>query len=291
MRIGFLILAVIVVCGFIFWKDIKSVGVKGLNVVNKEKNEPESVGNSTVKVMEKWNLPEELREISGIAYLDDSRFACIQDEDGKIFIYNHAEKKVEKEIPFAGAGDYEDIAISGQTAWVVRADGKLFEVPLNKGKSAVKEHKTSLTVEHNVEGLAYDSKGNRLLLAIKDDEPGNKDYKGIYAYDLTNNSFNSSPVFKIDVSHKLFESTGDKKKKKTIKPSAIAIHPTNGDIYITDGPKSMLLVMDKAGSIREWVTLGKEFEQPEGIAFNPAGELFISNEGGKGTGNILKVSL
>jgi hypothetical protein len=32
-----------------------------------------------------------------------------------------------------------------------------------------------------------------------------------------------------------------------------------------------------------------DFPQPEGLAFGPAGELFISNEGKNGAGNILKL--
>lgn len=37
--------------------------------------------------------------------------------------------------------------------------------------------------------------------------------------------------------------------------------------------------------------LGNEFEQPEGITFQPNGELFIANEGSKKAGNILNVEI
>ena len=62
-------------------------------------------------------------------------------------------------------------------------------------------------------------------------------------------------------------------------PSAIGIHPTINDIFIADGPKSRLLIMNKSGSIKELVALGKTFAQHEGITFSPEREIFISNEG------------
>ena len=74
-------------------------------------------------------------------------------------------------------------------------------------------------------------------------------------------------------------------------PSAIGIHPLTNEIFITDGPKANLLIMDEAGMIKKLVQLGKDFSQPEGITFGPQGEIFISNEGSKLPGNILQVEL
>jgi DNA-binding beta-propeller fold protein YncE len=75
-------------------------------------------------------------------------------------------------------------------------------------------------------------------------------------------------------------------------PSGIAIHPLNGDMYITDGRDPKLLIMDAAGTIKKLYPLNtKEFSQPEGITFNAAGDLFIANEGTKQPGNILQVKI
>ncbi|RYZ22820.1 MAG: hypothetical protein EOO10_21450, partial [Chitinophagaceae bacterium] len=242
-----------------------------------------------INITERWDLPAVLKEVSGIAYIDKDRFACIQDEDGTIFIYNRASKKVEKEIPFAGPGDYEDISLIGNTAWVVRADGRLYETDITAGKQA-KEYATPLTVEHNIEGLSYDKKNNRLLLAVKDDDAGTKDYKNIYAFDLAKKTLVSEPVIRIDVNHELL-GTGKGKKEKTVRPSALEIHPVTGELYVTDGPQRRLIVMDASGNIKRLLSLGKSFQQPEGIAFSPQGELFISNEGTKEPGNILQVNV
>jgi hypothetical protein len=102
------------------------------------------------------------------------------------------------------------------------------------------------------------------------------------------------PVFKIDLQHEVFADAATSKKKKgsAIMPAAIAIHPVSKEMFITDGPKSRLLVTDKEGSIKKFLQLDdKKFMQPEGITFNKQGELFISNEGKDVPGNILKVQV
>ncbi len=53
----------------------------------------------------------------------------------------------------------------------------------------------------------------------------------------------------------------------------------------------MLLIMDYSGTIKKLYQLGKDFAQPKGITFSPQGEIFISNEGTKQPGNILKVEI
>ena len=254
-------------------------------------NEPASAG---ITIAKKWDMPKDLTEISGLSYLDEKRFVCVQDELGKIFIYNIASSSVEKEIPFGGVGDYEGLAVVDKTVWVLRADGKLFEVSnLDAAKPTVKEYSTPLTVKQDPEGLCYDKKNNRLLIAIKGDEVATQDYKGIYAFDIASKKMDKQPVFKIDLLNKVFEGQGSgKKKKDPINPSGIVIHPLTGDMYIIDGRNSKLLITDAAGAIKKLYQLNsKEFAQPEGIAFNSAGDLFIANEGTNQPGNILQVKI
>jgi hypothetical protein len=168
--------------------------------------------------------------------MDGQRFACVQDELGKIFIYNATSSSVEKEISFGVPGDYEELAVVGETIWVLRADGKLFEVSnMNAAKPSVKEYSTQLTTKQDPEGLCYDKKNNRLLIAIKGAEPGTENYKGIYAFDLDSKKMDQQPVFKIDLQNKVFGNGSDKKKRNTINPSGISIHPVSGDMYIIDG--------------------------------------------------------
>lgn len=275
--------------GMLLFGESKTRAVKN----KKDKTNNEALPAAGITVTKKWELPKQLTEISGLSYIDDQRFACVQDELGTIFIYNTATSSLEKEIPFGGMGDYEGLAVVGENVWVLRADGKLFEVSnINAPKPIVKEHNTHLTIKQDSEGLCYDKKNNRLLVAIKGTELESEDYKGIYGFDLASKKMDQQPVFKIDLLNEIFESNGGKKKKGTINPSGIAIHPLNGDMYITDGRNARLLITDAAGIIKKLYQLNNnEFSQPEGIAFNSAGDLFIANEGTNQSGNILQVKI
>lgn len=246
-----------------------------------------------VKVINKWMLPAILEEVSGIAYLSKDRFACVQDETGTIFIYNTGTSKIEREVPFAGAGDYEGVTLAGKTAYVVRSDGKLYEVDnIESANPKVKQYDTPLTEEHNVEGLCFDQQHNRLLLAIKGSEPGDQHYKGIYAFDLSIKKMAAVPVYKINLTDAVFKNTKAKKKESIMRPSEINVHPLTGDVYITEATNPKILVMDAKGNNKALYNLSKaNFSQPEGFTFSPAGELFISNEGKKESGNILQVQI
>lgn len=276
----------------IFWQDVKSAKQKiktekAHSGILQEKGGSQA---SDLVVLEKWDLPDDLKEVSGIAYMDEQRFACVQDEKGTIFIYNRTSKKIEKEIQFAGIGDFEGLTLKGNIAYVVRADGKIFEVDLNAGSGSAKEYSTSLTTAHNVEGLCYDKKNDRLLLAIKDEDPSYPGYKGIYAFDLSKKSFQKEPVYKIDLQDDIITASNTK-KKNSVMPSAMGIHPLTNEFFITDGPKARLLIMDESGKISKLLDLGSAFSQPEGITFSPEGEVFISNEGTKDPGNIIRIQL
>ena len=136
---------------------------------------------SNIMIIQSWEMPDELKEISAISYLDEQRFICVQDEIGKIFVYNTGTQKIERQVPFAESGDYEGLALNGETVYVLRADGQIIEVKDFKGKNPiVRFHKTFLTTKQDTEGLAFDKENNRLLISVKGKDQ-NKDYKSIYA--------------------------------------------------------------------------------------------------------------
>ncbi|MBD0376057.1 MAG: SdiA-regulated domain-containing protein [Flavisolibacter sp.] len=248
---------------------------------------------SHVRVLQKWTLPSVLIEISGITYLDASRFACIQDELGVLFIYNTATGEVEKKVHFAGNGDYEGIAIAGTAAYIIRSDGKLFEVAdYMSAKPAVTSFQTHLNARNDVEGLCYDERNNRLLVAIKGKDANSNDYKGIYAFDLTSKKMPQEPVYKINLDDPVFEGAKGKNKATVIQPSEIQVHPLTNEIYILEGTNPKLLILDENGKAKKLYAMQKkDFPQAEGLTFSPNGELYISNEGRIGGATIVKAEL
>jgi len=286
-----ILLVTVAAVGFVY-KDTLKVAFLGTETSGnkkKIKDEDDKAPRSPeVSVIKTWNLPKRLKEISGITYLDENRFACVQDEEGVMFVYNTATEKVEKEISFGEAGDYEGIAVAGANAYILRSDGVLIEIKNWNTKPAIEQLRTTLTAKHNVEGLTYDPSINRLLLAIKDEEPHTKDYKGIYGFDLNKKAFSQEPIYKIDAKAGMI---ANGKKTKQVKPSAIAVHPLTKEVYIVDGPSSRLIILTSTGTTSKIYELGSSMEQPEGITFSPKGDMFISNEGVKQPGNISRVQL
>ena len=303
--IGVLVTAFAGVMLFLFWPDIQTVFGRAESPTprgtsngdpkdrksKKKKSKDGKEGSSAVQIINEWELPSELTEISGIAFLSDGQIACVQDEEGKVYIYNLDSRRITKEIAFAESGDYEGIAIVGTAAYVLRSDGLLYEIAgFMSATPAVTQHRTPLSAHNDVEGLAYDPNGKRLLLAIKGEEAAGADYKGIYAFDLASKRMEARPVYKILLNDPVFAQ--DAKKKVTMQPSDLTVQPSKGDLYLVDGARPKLLVMDTTGRLKKLYHLDNDdFPQPEGIGFNKEGELFISNEGRGGVGTILKIAL
>lgn len=245
----------------------------------------------SVKIEKKWELPKILREVSGIAHMGNNKIACVQDEDGIIFIYDLVSSTIEKEIEFAGAGDYEGISLVGQTAYVLRSDGTIFEIiNYTKGAPQTTQYKSPLKGKLNFEGLGYDKNNNRLLIALK--EKSDDDFKPVYAFDLENNIWVREPVFKINFNDPVFGILNQKISRKMLRPSEISLHPSTGKIYVLDGLGPKLLILDPTGKPEELHILNrKQFPQAEGLTFGDAGEIYISNEGFGQAANILEISL
>lgn len=230
-----------------------------------------------------WGMPETLDEISGIEILNNQEIICHNDEDGNLFVYGLSSKIIEKTIPFAKKGDYEDVAIQGNTAFVLRSDGTIFEVQnyLNSPKTI--KHKTFLTEEDNAEGLFFDKEKNRLLVACKENskEKKEKGTRFVYEFLLNENTLNPNPILTI--------SQNDISTKSQFSPSGIAIHPISKNIYVLSSVGKMLAEFTSAGKLQKLYSINyPHFQQPEGISFNENGNLYISNEAKKGNANILK---
>ncbi len=236
-----------------------------------------------------WKLPAELHEISGLGYTDDNRLACVEDESGRIYIFNPETSKVELKLDFDETGDYEGIEIIGNDAWILKSKGMLFRVAgyLENAVPVVTKYKTALSGKNDAEGLAYDPLTNNLLIACKEmpftDDEGGSGIKSIYRFSLETKQLDLKPflLISLDTIRKYNGDAG-------FKPSGIAIHPVTGDIFILGSAGKLLLVFSGKGELLAITKLSTMvFPQPEGICFSPDGVLYIANEGAGGAGTIL----
>lgn len=257
------------------------IGFSKVSSANAELTE----GIDNYSILETWELPIELNEISGIVWVDNLTLACVQDEDGIIFIYDLDDKSIAEEIPFAGNGDYEAIALNNKDLYIMQSDGLLYEVKdwraINK---IVSSHQTGFKASNNMESLTY-SKKDRSLLTVPKDKDANDDYKGVYKISLTSKTADlKNPTYKIEMNAEALSQFRDKKLHKTFSPSEIAIHPTTNEIYVLEGKKPKLLILNADGTMKMVYKLDEiNFPQPEGMTFSDDGDLYISNEAVSGT--------
>jgi uncharacterized protein YjiK len=255
---------------------------------------------------ENLKLPDELAEISGIDVYRKGKLVCVNDEKGKVYIYDVKKDELKQGIDFGKKGDYEGIVNVNDTIYVLSSNGNLsritgFETPEQK----TLEFKTSLNEQNDTEGLCFDKKHRRLLIACKKD-PGNglKGVRAIYAVDLKSMELVPQPVYLIRLEAlKNFLLANDKQKliiqdvqsffdpgkgDLTFQPSEVAIHPLTDEIYLISSVGNLLVVMSRGGEILQVRSLDPGlFKQPEGLCFAENGDMFISDEGRSGKGNIL----
>ncbi|HVY76711.1 MAG TPA: SdiA-regulated domain-containing protein [Puia sp.] len=239
---------------------------------------------------EKFFMPESLLEISGIAFYrgnPDTVYA-IQDEEGKLFRLRWMEKK-QYHSKFAKRGDYEDLAILGDQVFVLKSNGHLYAFPLSEADyeevEQVREWKEILP-PGEYEGLFADEQTGQLYVLCKHCEAGGKDRVPGYIFQ-TGDSLKQVGSFVLDMRAQR-PITG--KAKDSFRPSALAKNPVTGEWFILSAVNSMLVITDAQWKVKTTVHLNQnEFNQPEGIAFDTRGNLYISNEGGDLTeGNILR---
>lgn len=242
-------------------------------------------------------LPGNLREISGITEIDASSIACVQDEHETVYIYDTEKNQIIRQIFTGRSGDYEGIARMNKTIFVLRSDGMLTEIAdFDSDKFMRTTFPTNIPWKDN-EGLCYDQKNNRLLIAPKETpgkDSGHKDFRLIYAFNLSTKGPVTEPVLrlsleaikefaldnKIKVPMKSKKKGGKEEPDIKLQVSAIGIHPLTGKLYIVSGPERLLFVFDMKGRIVFLDRLsGDLFKQPEGITFMKNGDMFISNEG------------
>lgn len=242
-------------------------------------------------------LPPILHEISGLAIIDSTSIACVQDEDGILFIYNIKSHKITQQHIFGLKGDYEGITLVNDLLYVLRSDGVLFEIKNYKSKKLkVKTYSTRVSAINN-EGLCYDVINNRLLIGAKgkiNKEQSNKNTRFIYAFDLKTKTLNQSPAFSfntsdINVTAKMLGISFPKKQNKKgesiehgfkFNTSEISIHPITQQLYVLSATDHVLFVFNKTGNLEYVEQLNPiVFNKSEGLDFFMNGDILISNEG------------
>lgn len=239
-------------------------------------------------------MPVILDEISGISFSGNSDTVyAVQDESGTVFHFKPGDKDLAA-TKFAKKGDYEDLSVFNDQLVVLRSDGSLYLFPVNEtGQTEaadVKEWK-KIVPEGEYEALYADPLTGEMVVLCKQCATDKKTSNVTgYVLQWAKDSLFIKNSFTLDASA---ISKGSSKQKGAFRPSALTRNPLTGQWYILSSVNKMLVLADKNWRITEMHALRPSlFSQPEGIAFDKNGHLFISNEKGTaGYGTILKFEL
>jgi uncharacterized protein YjiK len=237
-------------------------------------------------------LPQILNEISGLTDIDSSHVACVQDELGIVFIYNFRSGEIVSQHHFDSIGDFEGLTYAENSLYILRSDGRLTEWNnFQDKKKSLKHYKLSLATSNN-EGLCFDPKYSRILIAAKS-KPLNHNEKSerfIYSFDLTTKKLNEKPVYSLNVgdiaerarSFNIQQTDTNAKgvlRPFNFRPASLSVHPITDDIYIISAADKLLLVMNRKGEIIHMEPLNTTmFPKAEGITFLHDGTVIITNE-------------
>lgn len=255
---------------------------------------------------QKLVLPDTLREISGLTSLDANSCACVQDENGILFIYDLVKNEIRAQHVFAGDGDYEGIAKVGEAVYVMRSDATLFEIKnYTSDKLKITTYETNVPAE-DCEGLCYDKEHQRLLIAVKGKAGKGKEDKNqrlIFGFDLQSKTLLAEPVFNFNVETirayatannielplKIKKDGEEGKPVLKFKTSAIAIHPITKKLYLLSADDYLLFIFEMDGKIENMVQLDPDlFNKAEGMTFSDNGDMLVSNEAQGKKATILK---
>lgn len=248
-------------------------------------------------------LVPELLEISGLELAPDGRnLLVVQDELGVVFLLDSKTGGILQRTEFASDGDFEGIALAGDTIYAVKSTGTLYRmIPTGEGKVSVEKFKSRIDKTYDVEGLTADLQRRQLLVACKA-APSQlpQGEKHIYAWNLDDTSLPEQPALILRLSDMLDflqRHPGTSRQEKILEylhraeppgslrfsPSGIAVHPLLGHWFVLSGPGRLLAVYSPEGRLLALHRFDKDLmEQPEGICFDPQGNLYIASEGTDG---------
>ena len=221
-----------------------------------------------------FELPGELEEISALSLGPDGMLLAVQDEEGYIFRLDPDTGSVVRRDRFAGDGDYEGIEWVGEWIYVLESSGHFYRTPAgNPSRDTTVRIRLDLPGGCNAEGLAWDDARQRFLVSCKDAD-GVRGRKGrsVFSF-LENGGLEGRDLFFQDSHFEQANVDG----VAGFRTSAVAVHPVSGRIFLlsSDNPHLCRVEVEGLSCLPLPLTT---MRQPEGLAFDGHGALWISSE-------------
>jgi uncharacterized protein YjiK len=219
-------------------------------------------------------LPAALREVSGLVATGGAdELVAVQDERGEVHRLVLGGKP--QRVKFGGPGDYEAIACDGGRLWVLRSDGKLMRLAEHRSRYRVEAERKLELSGTEFESLCWDPVRGVLLVAPKE-QSGSLANRGmplvIHAVD--------GDSLQVRPDQRVVLQPDARLEGERIRLSELVVHPTTGAIWLLDGPRRRLWVVDRNGVLLGVQELpGSGMPQPEALTFFADGRLVIASEG------------
>jgi uncharacterized protein YjiK len=228
----------------------------------------------------RWIMPEELREISGLALRPDGMLLTHDDNVGKIYVVDPRRGAILKQFVL-GMGvreDFESIAIAGKDIFLLASNGTLFQFREGPDGAGVPYTMSELGIADKCEfeSMAYEADSDRLVMPCKKATSKElKDHLVIYRYRLSGPKSERLSV----VSYPLKSIIS--KRWKGLHPSDMTIDPTTKNYVIIASREDALVELTPSGRPVRVETLPGQHVQPEGVAISSDSLLMVSDEGKK----------
>jgi uncharacterized protein YjiK len=249
----------------------------GAKKSNKQDNTAAALlGHYNLQQYKKLVLPQELDEISGIAYDSASKgLAAINDEEGQLFFFDPATGKINNRIKFGKKGDYEELFFAQGHWWILRSDGVFikFNAPID-----AQTVNWALPPGEEYEAAWYDAAEEKMWMLCKKCD-GDKN---------TMTSINRNLQAEITTKVQLQLDFHYHPEHKKFHASGAAFNPADSMVYLLSSPDKKICRISSTGVVMGIQNLDPSvFKQPEGICFGPDGTMYISNEAAGGNANLL----
>jgi len=227
--------------------------------------------------LQQWRLPKRLREVSGLAVDERQRLFAHDDEHAVIYQLDWRKGRIVKHFSVghpAVAGDFEGLAIGGDWFYLVDSGGTLLRFAEGDDDSSVDYSvvRTGLDSGCEVEGLDYDVVERGLLLACKSPRA-----KGLVVHYWSLAQQRLVAGLGIVLGAEQVEGlTGSSR----FAASAIVRLPASGGWLLTSARQNRLLELSPGRTPTGLFRLDSaRHPQPEGLAVDAAGHLFVADEG------------
>jgi cation:H+ antiporter len=236
---------------------------------------PQIQGYDFRRPSQSFSLEPELREVSGVTMRDGDTVVCVQDEDGILFEFDLRDARVRARHAVAERGDFEDVVRVGKEFWMMKSSGALLRV-VPRGDSFVVAEMIQLDAGYdNYEGLGYDERRERLLVAPKDVRKGEEDVRRVFAFDLSTRTLLPEPILSLSAKRIVaVAGTGLK-----LHFSAVAVPPQRDEIWLLSAVDRLLVAVSHDGEVIGLHRFGAELPKGEGMTFLPDGDVVLSSEG------------